>query len=153
MKKFGKIFFITLLSLFAILLVTISIVLFLVFTPERFTPIVRKQADKFITCQSEIGEVELTFFSTFPDFGLKIKKFTMINPVADSQSDTLVDVDEFIGVVDAAAWWKKNELILKGLELTGGSVNIFTDSLGNTNYDIFATDTTSAPIRQKQYCR
>ena len=145
MKKFGKILLITLVSLFSILLITISIVLFLVFTPERFTPIVRKQADKFITCQSEIGEVELTFFSTFPDFGLKIKKFTLINPGSDSQSDTLLNVDEFIGVVDAAAWWKKNELIFKGLELTGGSVNIFTDSLGNTNYDIFATDTASSP--------
>ena len=145
MKKSGKILLITLVSLFSILLITISIVLFLVFTPERFTPIVRKQVDKFITCQSEIGEVELTFFSTFPDFGLKIKKFTLINPASESQSDTLLDVDEFIGVVDAAAWWKKNELIFKGLELTGGSVNIFTDSLGNTNYDIFATDTASSP--------
>ena len=76
---------------------------------------------------------------------MKIKQFALINPVAESQSDTLVEVDEFIGVVDAAAWWKKNELILKGLELTGGSVNIFTDSLGNTNYDIFATDTASSP--------
>ena len=80
MKKFGKIFFITLLSLFAVLIVTICIVLFLVFTPERFTPIVRKQVDKFITCQSEIGEVELTFFSTFPNFGLKIRQFALINP-------------------------------------------------------------------------
>jgi hypothetical protein len=145
MKKFGKIFFISLLSLFSILLVTISIALFLVFTPERFTPIVRKQVGKVITCQSEIGEVELTFFSTFPDFGLKIKQFALINPGSDYNSDTLVKVDEFIGFIDAAAWWKKNELIFKGLELNGGSVNIFTDSLGNTNYDIFAIDTASSP--------
>jgi len=145
MKKFGKIFLISIISLFSILLVTLSIVKFLVFTPERFTPIVRNQADKFITCQSEIGEVELTFFSTFPDFGLKIKQFALINPGSDYHSDTLVKVDEFIGFIDAAAWWKKNELIFKGLELTGGSVNIFTDSLGNTNYDIFATDTASSP--------
>jgi hypothetical protein len=145
MKKFGKIFLITLISLLSILLVTIFIVLFIVFTPERFTPIVRKQVDKFITCQSEIGEVELTFFSTFPDFGLKIKQFTLINPCADSHSDTLVKVDELTGVIDASAWWKNNDLILTGLELNSGSVNIFTDSLGNTNYDIFATDTTTSP--------
>ena len=148
MKKFGKIFFISLISLFSILLVTISIVLFLVFTPERFTPIVRKQVDKLITCQSEIGEVELTFFSTFPAFGLKIKQFAIINPGSHLYSDTLVKVNEFIGVVDAAAWWKRNELRLTGLELTGGSVNIFTDSLGNTNYDIFASDTTKSPETQ-----
>jgi hypothetical protein len=145
MKKFIKIFSIAVISLLAILLVTVTIVLFLVFTPERLTPIVRKQVDKFITCQSEIGEVELTFFSTFPDFGVKIKQFALINPCANSQSDTLVKVDELVGVVDAAAWWKKNELILIGLEMTGGSVNVFSDSLGKTNYDIFATDTTLLP--------
>ena len=117
--------------------------MYLVFTPERFTPIVRKQVDKFITCQSEIGEVELTFFSTFPNFGVKIRKFALINPVADSQFDTLVKVDELVGIVDAAAWWKKDELILTGLKLTGGTVNLFSDSLGNTNYDIFPSDTTT----------
>jgi len=145
MKKFRKIFFITVLSLFAVLIVTVSVVLWLVFTPERFTPIVRKQAEKFITCQSEIGEVELTFFSTFPNFGLKVKQFVLINPVADAPCDTLVKVKELVGVVDAVAWLKKKELILVGLELTGGSINVFSDSLGNTNYDIVATNTTSGP--------
>ena len=146
MKKAGKIFLITLLSLITVVIITISIALFIIFTPERFTPIVRKQADKFITCRSEIGEVELTFFSTFPDFGLKIKHFVLINPVAGSGSDTLVRVDELLCTVDAVAWWKRNEIIMKGLELTGGSVNLFTDSLGKTNYDIIAADTNNASV-------
>ena len=34
--------------------------------------------------------------------------------------------------------------MLKGLELNGGSVNVFKDSLGHTNYDIFTIGTTSA---------
>jgi hypothetical protein len=150
MKKFIKVFSITVISIFAILLATVSVVLFLVFTPERFTPIVRKQVDKFITCQSDIGEVELTFFSTFPNFGIKIKQFALINPVADSQSDTLAKLNELVAVVDAAAWWKKNELILIGFELTGGSVNVFSDSLGNNNYNIVATDTTSTPGKETE---
>jgi hypothetical protein len=150
MRKFGKIFFITVISVFSILLVSICIVLFLVFNPGRFTPIVRKQVDKFITCKAEIGEVELTFFSTFPKFGLKIKQFALINPRPDSQSDTLVKADELVGVVDAAAWWKKDELILTGLELTRGSVNVFSDSLGNTNYDIFAADSTTSSLADSE---
>ena len=145
MKKFGKIFLITLVSLLGVLIITISIVLWLVFTPERLTPIIRKQADKYITCQSEIGEVELTFFSTFPNLGVKIKQFALINPVTDSPCDTLISLDEITGVVDASAWWKNNEIILIGLALTRGSVNVFTDSVGNTNYDIVAADTTSSP--------
>ncbi|MEA1897166.1 MAG: AsmA-like C-terminal region-containing protein, partial [Bacteroidota bacterium] len=133
------------LSLFSVLIITIGIVWWLVFTPERFTPIVRKQAEKVITCKSEIGEVELRFFSTYPNFELKVKQFALINPVTDAPCDTLVKVEEIIAIVDAAAWLKKKELILVGLELTGGSIHVFSDSIGNTNYDIVATETTSPP--------
>lgn len=147
MKKFIKILSVALISLFAILIVTVSVALYLVFTPERLTPIVRKQADKFFTCQTGIGEVELTFFSTFPDFGVKISQFTLINPGMDPRFDTLVKVNKLVGAVDASAWWKRKELILKGLELSGGSVSLFADSLGNTNYDIFPVDTTITPVK------
>ena len=84
MKKFIKIFFISLLSLLGVLIVAVSILIWIVFTPERITPIVRKQAAKYITCKSEIGSVELTFFSTFPNFGLKVRDFALINPVEGS---------------------------------------------------------------------
>jgi hypothetical protein len=145
MKKFIKIFFISLLSLLGVLIIAISIVIWIVFTPERITPIVRKQAAKYITCKSEIGSVELTFFSTFPNFGLKVRDFALINPVAGSMSDTLVRVSELVGVVDAKAYWKKKDIILIGLELNGGSVNVYSDSLGHTNYNIMPADTNPVP--------
>ena len=145
MKKFIKIFFISLLSLLGVLVVAVSIVIWIVFTPERITPIIRKQAAKYITCKSEIGSVELTFFSTFPNFGLKVSDFALINPVAGSMSDTLVRVNELIGVVDAKAYWKKKDIILVGLEMNGGSVNVYSDTLGNSNYNIMPADTNPAP--------
>jgi hypothetical protein len=145
MKKFIKIFFISLLSLLGVLIVAICIVIWIVFTPARITPIVRKQAAKYITCKSEIGSVELTFFSTFPNFGLKVKDFALINPVNGSMTDTLVSVNELVGVVDAKAYWKNKDIILIGLEMNGGSVNVYSDSLGHTNYNIMPPDTNPAP--------
>jgi hypothetical protein len=100
MRKKIKFFFISVASLLLVLIAVISILLWLVFTPERLTPILRNQVDKYITCQSEIGEVELTFFSTFPHFGLKVNHFALINPLADAPSDTLVKVDQLVGVID-----------------------------------------------------
>jgi hypothetical protein len=150
MKKFIKIFFISLLSLLGVLIVAISIVIWIVFTPERITPIVRKQAAKFITCKTEIGSVELTFFSTFPNFGLKVRDFALINPVTGSISDTLVSVNEMVGVVDAKAYWKKKDIILIGLEMNGGSVNVYSDSLGHTNYNIMPPDTITAPTTETE---
>ena len=88
--------------------------------------------------------MDLTFFSTYPNLGLKVRDFALVNPVAGAASDTLVNVKELIGIVDAAAWRKKKELVLVGLELSGGSINVYADSLGNTNYDIVETDTVAS---------
>ncbi|MFC2116761.1 AsmA-like C-terminal region-containing protein [Bacteroidota bacterium] len=150
MKKFIKIFFIAFVSLLSLLILTIGIAWWIVFTPERITPIVRKQAGKIITCQSEIGEVKLTFLSTYPELGIQVNRFALINPVAGAPGDTLVKVEELVGIVDAVAWLKRKEIILVGLELSGGSINVFSDSLGNTNYDIFVTDTTPSPERDTE---
>ncbi len=148
MKKFIKIFLISLFSLFGLILVIIGLALFLIFTPARVTPIIRSQLAKTITCRSEIGQVELTFFSTFPEFGIKIRNFALINPVAGSPSDTLVRADEFVGRIDAAAWWKKDQFIVRGMELKGGAINIFADSLGNTNYNIMPADTATGDTHE-----
>jgi len=146
MKKVLKILMLFIVSLLTIVLIVVSIALWLVFTPERLTPIVRKQADKYITCQSELGEIELTFFSTFPNFGLRVSNFSLINPVEGAQSDTLVRVNELTGIVDAKAWWKNNELILIGLEMKDGTINVWADSTGKTNYDIFIADTVQTEV-------
>lgn len=124
-----------------LILSAISVALWVVFTPERLTPIVRKQATQFITCKSEVGSVELTFFSTFPRFGLKVNQFALINPVPNSKSDTLVFVDELIGVVDVKAYWKYNDIVLNELIVRNGVVNAYIDSLGKTNFDITPPDT------------
>ena len=150
MKKFIKIFFISLLSLLGVLIVAICVVIWIVFTPARITPIVRKQTAKYITCKSEIGSVELTFFSTFPNFGLKVRDFALINSVKGSMSDTLVRVNELVGVVDAKAYWKKKTIILIGLEMNGGTVNIYSDSLGHTNYNIMHPDTNPSPAAESK---
>jgi hypothetical protein len=137
MKKFLKIFFITLASIIVVSLIAVSIALWVVFTPEKITPIAQKQADKLISCPTEIDEVELTFFSTFPRFGLKINKLTIINPIEGANNDTLIGIEKLVAIVDFMAWWKNDEYVLTELGLTNGTINIFIDSLGVSNYDIF----------------
>ena len=80
MKRALKILGWTLLSIVLAVVLVASIAIYVVFTPERLTPIARQAADKFITCEHEIGEVDLTFFSTFPRFGLRADGLLLINP-------------------------------------------------------------------------
>jgi hypothetical protein len=134
-----KIFLITVAALLATLLLAASITLWLVFTPERLTPIIRKQADKMLTCQSQIGEVELTFFSTFPQFGLRISDLALINPTPGAQNDTLVAARQIKLAVDINAWRNGKEIRVNEMKLTDGSINVFVDSLGNANYNIYTS--------------
>lgn len=141
MKKVLKRIAIGLAIVLFVLLSAISVVLWFVFTPERLTPVVRKQASNYLTCKSEIGTVELTFFRTFPRFGLKINNFALINPIVSAQSDTLVRFEEFIGIVDVGAYWRNNDIVLNELIVRKGIVNAFVDSLGIANFDITLPDT------------
>lgn len=141
MKKVFKRIGIALAIVLFLLIVTISIAIWFVFTPERLTPFVRKQIAKNITCKSELGEVELTFFSTFPRFGLKVSDFTLVNPIKGAQSDTLLRTQKLVGVVDVGAWWKRDELVLTDLQLANGVINTYVDSLGHANFDITVPDT------------
>jgi hypothetical protein len=143
MKKALKVSLISIATLLTTLILGICIVLWFVFTPDKLTPLVRKQASKYLACQAEIGEVELTFFSTFPSFGLKVNQLKLINPMNGAPSDTLINASEFIGIVDVSAWWRNNELVLTTLKMKHGDINAFTDSLGNTNFDIFITDSSA----------
>lgn len=143
MKKVFKIVSISLASLLFVLLLIISLGLWLVFTPEKITPIVQKQAAKYLSCQSEFDSVELTFFSTYPNFGLKIKHFVLINPVNDSPNDTLIAIDQLTGIIDFQAWWKHNDIIIKELMVNTGTLTLFYDSVGTSNLDIFPPDTST----------
>lgn len=144
MKKALKFVSVAVVSLLTVIIVTVSVLLWFVFTPERLTPIVSKQAGQFVTCKSEIGNVELTFFSTFPHFGLKINDLVLVNTMPGAPSDTLLNVAQVIAVIDASAWWKNEDVIIEEFHLKNVMVNAFTDSIGCSNFDILASSQTEA---------
>ncbi len=145
MKRFLKILLITLFSLILFFILSFSILMWVIFTPEKLTPLLRTQVEKIVPYPSEFGEVELTFYSTFPDFGIRVKNIVVISKTDSFPSDTLLRLNEVVGAVDVRALWKNNELIVHKLSLSDGKMNIFTDSLGHSNYDLFLTGSEVEP--------
>ncbi len=161
MKRFWKIFGIILGSIVGVLLIVVCVAIWLVFTPSKLTPIVRSVADDYITCEHKIGEVDITFFSTFPDFGLRVEGLYIINPKEDAQSDTLLAAPKVVATVDVMAFLNDSKLVVKELLLDDAVANIFIAEDGSTNLDVFAlssdtteTDTTSSgmPFNDLQVC-
>lgn len=137
MNKPLKITLISLGSLLGIILITIMIACWIVVTPARLTSIVKNQAPNFITCDFDIERADLTVFESFPKVGLKINDVVLVNPMVGSPSDTLAYINECVVSVDVKKFLKENQIIIDECRLNGGYVNLFTDSQGNTNIDIF----------------
>lgn len=143
MKKFFKIFGITLGSIVGVLLVAVVILCNVVFSPARLTPLVNKYADRFISCRYSLEQVDLTFFSSFPDFALRVSNVVLVNPVEGAQSDTLLRVDELSASIEIMDLIRYNALVVQHVELDDGVANIYRGGDTICNYDIFITDTTA----------
>ena len=142
MKKALKVITWTLVSVVMMVLLVITTACYLIFTPERLTPIVQQVATKFVTCEHEIGEVEVTFFSTFPYLGVEIHDVSLIHPIDSLAPDTLAAVEKIVLSVqpfDAIS----GDIFIKQLAVEGITANIYVSADGRTNYDIIAlSDTT-----------
>ena len=92
-KKLFKITGITLGALIVFLSAVIAFSINFIFTSEKLTPIVLNVANQNINAKLDMNSVELTFFSTFPRFGIKLENGTLVSKaIRDSlwqRTDTL----------------------------------------------------------------
>lgn len=129
----------SLLGLFGAIIIALSIACYLIFTPARLTAIAHQVADQYVTCEYELDEVELTYFSTFPYFGVSVKDACLINPMEGAQSDTLVAVPELLvslKLVDAI----HGNICIKRFHLRDATANIYIAADGTTNFDVFKSE-------------
>lgn len=141
MKKGLKIGLIAVGSLVAFVAAVVGLACWLVFTPARLTGIVNKTADKYLDCEMSVGEIDLTIFSTFPEVSLQLSEVVLINPIDSAANDTVAAIQHCRAVVDAGALLKEHVVILRGLHLNGGWINLYTNAEGKTNYMVFPMDT------------
>lgn len=136
-KKALKISGITLASLVAFIALVGAIACWIVFTPSRVTPIVKKALNKTLTCQTDIDTVELTFFSTFPHFGLHISNLSLVNP--DEQlNDTLCRVDNCTLSLNLMSYLRDRQLVVTNFRIDDGDVNLWVNADSIANYNIVA---------------
>ena len=144
-KKTLKVIGWTVLGIVLAVVVAACVAIYIVFTPERLTPIARQAADKYITCYHEIGEVDLTFFSTFPRFGLRADGLLLVNPKEGAQNDTVVYAKRLTATVDVMEFINNKNLHVHEAILDDAAVHFYIAPDGTTNLtDVFVTspDTT-----------
>lgn len=146
MKRFWVVFGAAVGSIVALLAAGIAIVLWFIFTPERLTPIVARQLPRFVTCETAVERVELTFFSSFPHLELQIEGVVLGgSPMADrvrtdGNAASLVRLERLGARVDVRTFLMDKTLVLSDIELHKGAIDARVDSLGRGNWDIFRAD-------------
>ena len=145
-KKTIKITAISLLSLFLIIIAGIAFAIHFIFTPERLTPVVVSTANKTLDAKLDMQSVELTFFSTFPRFGLKLTDGTLVSKaIRDTlwqKTDSLLAFKKCVLVVNPIDYFEKQKISLHYLLLDSVSVYAYTSPEGISNWDIAPSDTT-----------
>lgn len=127
----------TLCGLLLVAVAAVVLAIYVVFTPAHLTPVARQVASRFVTCQHEIGEVELTFFSTFPYFGVSVKDVVVINPMSGAPSDTTLAVPELLLSLKMPEALR-GDIYIEKCRMTDAKVNLFIASDGKANYDVLA---------------
>lgn len=142
----------TIITLAAILLLvagTASYLLYMVFTPEKLTPIVEKAAAEYLDASLRFSSVELTIFSTFPNVGVRLQNGELISSPEkrDSlmQNDTIVRFRTVDIVVNPIDLLRDTTINIVRVELEEPTIYGYISPQGVANWDIVkpSADTTA----------
>lgn len=139
LKKIG----ISFLGFVLVIIIAATIALWYVFTPEKLTPIVNKQANKYLSCQTNIEKVEPTFFSSFPNFGLELSNISLIGNTTFTNTDTLLSSDKCFVSFDVIDYLFDDNITITSLRIENGYLNFKIDAAGHSNLDILVENSDS----------
>ncbi|GAB5416656.1 MAG: hypothetical protein Crog4KO_21450 [Crocinitomicaceae bacterium] len=129
--KIAKWFFGTIVSLF--LLISLLLWIF----KDDICQAAVNEVNKHLKAKVTVSEVDLTFWSTFPNLSIDFNHVYVQDPREGSTSrDTLLYTDLIRCKVNPFDIWRE-EYKVKSLEIHPGVLNLKVDSVGNNNYDIF----------------
>ena len=139
-KRIIKISLISLLSLVLLCFIGIAIVINFIVTPSRLTPVVLDIANQSIDANIDIESVDLTFFSTFPDFSLRVQNGTLVskslNDTLWTKTDSLISFKECLISVNPLEYISNNKIVIHNILLEDATIYAFKNHEGNSNWDI-----------------
>lgn len=147
LKKGLKVGSSVVLGLLAVLLVICGILVYVVFTPARVTPVVQRVVDDALAADIRLEKVDVTFFSTFPRLGLRLEKGEVVvrDPHKQIQADTLSRrrLRDSLFTFDACqiefeplAFLLKKRLVIHEVSLDSAQVFAWRDTSGFANWEL-----------------
>lgn len=148
MWRFLKYFLITVSVVFMLVCATVGIVLNFIFTPEKLTPVVEKTANELLNAEVHFDSIELTFFSTFPNFGLEIRNGSVVTKVFQnttlgenvySKTDSLMSFELCRLTINPMDYIAKKDVVVKELRIEKPRIYAYINQEGMPAWDVMRT--------------
>ena len=130
-----------------------------VLPPEKLTPLVIEQTNKFLNANLDCERIELTYLETYPHLGIKLINGHLISHAAE---DSTAHIEELAIPSDSLLAFKKAVISLRptdflfGGKITIGEVNIedprfygYVNKNGSANWDIYSSKSDSVETNKK----
>lgn len=142
--RFLKWLIISVLILIVLVGATVGIVLNIVFTPEKLTPLVEKYANEYLDADVHFKAIDLTFYSTFPNFGIDMEDGCVVTNVfqdttrqtVHAKTDSLVSFKRCQVVVNPMAFLKRQHVVVRKIVLVQPDIYAYVDTNGVPGWDI-----------------
>lgn len=130
-----------------------------VLPPEKLTPLVIEQANKFIDAHLDCERVELTYFETYPYLGVKLTNGHLISHVAEDPaahdeelaipSDSLLAFSRATLSLQPLDYLFKGKITIKDFSIENPRFYGFVNKNGHANWDIYESEADSVDTDKK----
>ncbi|MCK9299813.1 MAG: AsmA family protein, partial [Bacteroidales bacterium] len=125
----------------SLLVLAFVVVLALLLHPKSLQSLVQTQADNYLNCTYEIGNIDLNLFRDFPQLEIEIKEFYLLNPFEGSSNDTLLGLEQMKASLHLGKLLFRQELVIDSFLIDRLNLNAYIDNNGQSNYDILNLET------------
>lgn len=140
--------FVTLFFIFPV--VGFGILKWAVLPPEKLTPLVIEEANKFIEAHLECEKVELTYFETYPHLGIRLTNGRLISHQAEDstahEEELHIPSDSLLCFSQAIVSLRPTDYLFSG-KITIGEITIdrpriygYVNKEGRANWDIYKSE-------------
>ena len=130
-----------------------------VLPPEKLTPLVIEQTNKFLDAHLDCERIELTYFETYPHLGIRLTNGHLISHTAEDSTahkeELAIPSDSLIAFKSAVISFRPTDYLFNG-KITIGEISIeeprfygYVNKKGAANWDIYSTETDSADTGKK----
>ncbi|SFU66832.1 AsmA-like C-terminal region [Pustulibacterium marinum] len=135
-KRVFKRLIISLLVIGVVFSLAIAVALNFIFTPEKITPVVVEVLNEQLNAEVSCDGVSLTFFSTFPRFGVALENTAIKTLQTGTQKDTLAVFKKALVEVNLREYLQHHNITIRNIQIEEPKLYAYADQEGNTNWNI-----------------